>query len=158
MTKEQKAHQLIDKACLAQMLGHLEEAADLYRLSLTIHPTAEAYTFLGWASSLKGNLEDAIDLCRRAIETDPELGNAYSDISAYLIQLDRYPEAMAWLRKAVRARRFTSLYSIHFNLGRIYEALGREARALDAYRNALKECPECAVLHQTYHRLISRTC
>ena len=34
-----------------QMQGKLEEAADLYKKSIALWPTAEAHTFLGWTYS-----------------------------------------------------------------------------------------------------------
>ena len=49
-------------------------------------PTAEAHTFLGWAYSFLGDYESAITECRNAIELDPDFGNPYNDIGAYLIQ------------------------------------------------------------------------
>src|SRR5262245_9160185 len=106
MDRRQKALDLFEQAYQAQMTGDLNEASRLYRASLTCHPTAEAYTFLGWTFSLQGNLEGAIALCRRAIEVDPELGNPYTDIGAYLVQLDRYREATVWLKRAANARRY----------------------------------------------------
>lgn len=156
MTKQQKALRLLHAAYLAQMHGQVDKASTLYKQSLCIHPTAEAYTFLGWTCSLQGNLEQAIDLCQRAIETDPEFGNPYSDIGSYLIQLNRYQEATDWLRKAVRARRYTCFYSIHYNLGQIYESIGEEAKAIQAYRASMQNCPECVQSRGAYWRLIRR--
>ena len=52
------------------------------------YPTAEAYTFLGWTYHFQGRIEDAIAECKRAIEVDPEFGNPYNDIGAYLIELE----------------------------------------------------------------------
>lgn len=156
MNKRQKALNLLHRAYQAQIHGHLQEAIALYKSSLTIHPTAEAYTFLGWTYSLQGHLEEAITLCERAIETDPEFGNPYSDIGSYLIQLHRYQEASAWLRKASRARRYACFYSIHYNLGQIFEYLGEEPRAIEAYRLSLSFCPECDQTREAYGRLISR--
>jgi Tfp pilus assembly protein PilF len=155
--KRQKALNLIQRAYQAQNQGRLKEATELYESSLTIHPTAEAYTFLGWTYSLQGNLEGAIALCRRAIEMDPDLGNPYSDIGAYLIQLHRYQEATDWLRKASRARRYACLYSAHYNLGQVFEYLGKEAQAISAYHLSLSYCSDCHQARQAYWRLISRT-
>ena len=139
------------------MSGLLEEASRLYQASLEIHPTAEAYPFLAWTQGIKGNLEEAIALCRRAIQTDPDLGNPYTDIGAYLVQLHRYHEASIWLRKGAHARRYAGLSSAHYNLGRIFEHLGEESRATRAYRLALQVCPECNFARQSYWRLICRS-
>jgi hypothetical protein len=39
----------------------------------------------------------------RAIQVDPDFGNPYNDIGAYLINLGRHDEAMAWLEQAIGA-------------------------------------------------------
>ena len=36
-----------------------------------------------------GQLDEAIEECHRAIRTDPDFGNPYNDIGAYLIELNR---------------------------------------------------------------------
>ena len=46
------AWQLFQQAYERQMKGELEEAVMLYKKSIETHPTAEAYTFLGWTYSL----------------------------------------------------------------------------------------------------------
>lgn len=157
LTREQKAYNLIRRASQAQIEGQLERAAQLFRASLNLHPTAEAYTFLAWTFSLLGYYERAIALCRLAIRIDPTFGNPYSDLGAYLIELQRYNEATQWLRQATRARRFASCYSTHYNLARIYEHLGEEAKALDNYRCSLMHCPGCLQTRTAYGRLLSRT-
>jgi tetratricopeptide (TPR) repeat protein len=65
-----------------------------------LHPTAEAHTFLGWTYHFQGRLDDAIAECKRAIEIDPEFGNPYNDIGAYLIELKRFDGAIPWLERA----------------------------------------------------------
>ena len=56
------------------------------KASLELHPTAEAHTFLGWTYHFQGKLDEAIAQCRTAIDIDPEFGNPYNDIGAYLIE------------------------------------------------------------------------
>ncbi len=53
------------------LAGELDEAIGLFTRSLEAGPTAEAYTFRGWAYSFAGRLDDAIVECRKAIATDP---------------------------------------------------------------------------------------
>jgi tetratricopeptide (TPR) repeat protein len=69
----------------AHMDGDLERAVELYTKSIELSPTAEAYTFRGWAYSHMGRTDDAIAECHKAIEVDPDFGNPYNDIGAYLI-------------------------------------------------------------------------
>ena len=102
--------------------GELEEAVELYRKSIESFPTAEAYTFLGWTYSFMGRLDDAIAECHKAIEVDPEFGNPYNDIGAYLLQQGQVDEAIPWFRRALEAPRYESYCFPHVNLGRAYEA------------------------------------
>lgn len=155
-TRQEKALSLIRRASKAQLQGQLDRAAMLYRASLNLHPTPEAYTYLGWTCSLKGHFEQAIALCRMAIRIDPTFGNPYSDIGAYMIELHRYKEAVLWLRQATQARRYGACYSAHYNLARIYEHLGEESKALESYRVSLMHCPTCSQTRQAYLRLIIR--
>ena len=129
------------KAYEHQMKGELEEAVALYKKSIDIHPTAEAHTFLGWTYSFMGRYDDAIEECRKAIEVDPEFGNPYNDIGAYLIEKGNLDEAISWLEKATKAKRYDSYCFPHLNLGRIWERKGRWSKAMEEYRLALKENP-----------------
>src|ERR1051325_6723546 len=90
----EKAMRLFHEAYRFQMQGKLDEAVRLYRESISAHPTAEAHTSLGWTYSFQGRYEEAIAECQRAIAVDPDFGNPYNDIGAYLIGLGRLDEAI----------------------------------------------------------------
>ena len=68
---KREAWQFFQQAYERQMKGELEEAVKFYKQSLDIHPTAEAYTFLGWTYSFMGRLDDAIEECHNAIAAGP---------------------------------------------------------------------------------------
>ncbi len=133
----EKAQQLFREAYHRQSEGKLDAAVRLYRESIHCHPTAEAYTFLGWAYSFQGRYEEAIEECKKAIETDPAFGNPYNDIGAYLVNLDQLDEAIPWLEKAVTAPRYESYHYPHCNLGRVYMAKGMLKKALEEFEKAL---------------------
>jgi tetratricopeptide (TPR) repeat protein len=122
--------------------GALDGAIELYRLSIQIRPTAEAHTFLGWALSHRQEYEAAIEACKKAIEVDPEFGNPYNDIGAYLIELGRQDEAESWLNKATRAERYCCYQFAWSNLGRVYLHQGRADAARRAFQRALDYDPE----------------
>jgi len=144
MDKEslEKAVRLFHEAYRVQMQGKLDEAVRLYRESISSHPTAEAHTFLGWTYSFQGRYEEAIAECQKAIAVDPEFGNPYNDIGAYLIGLGRPDEAIPWLDRATRARRYEAHHYPHFNLGRIYLGKGMLKKALEEFHQALTIEPD----------------
>lgn len=137
--KRQEALDLVGKAYQMQMKGDVDRAIDLYDESLQMCPTAEAYTFRGWAKSTKRDFEGAIRDCHSAIDLDPEFGNPYNDIGAYYLELGQMDDAVPWLKMALKATRYENYCFPHYNLGRIYENLGRLEESLEHYRLALQE-------------------
>ncbi len=137
-----RAFEFFREAYRHQMKGELEEAVELYRKSIETFPTAEAHTFLGWTYSFGGDYDSAIAECHRAIEIDPDYGNPYNDIGAYLIEKGRLDEAVSWLRKATEARRYENPNFPHLNLGRVWEMKHDYGQALAAYRKALEFDPK----------------
>lgn len=137
----EKAMVLFDRAFKHQMRGEYGHAISLYERSIEVHPTAEAYTFLGWTYSMIDQYHEAIDACHKAIELDPDFGNPYNDIGSYLVELGRPQEAIPWLEKAIAAPRYESPQYPHMNLGRVYERLGDYQSALAYYNRALEIAP-----------------
>jgi Tfp pilus assembly protein PilF len=121
-----------------QMKGDLEQALAFYTKSIELFPTAEAYTFRGWTYSFLGRLDDAIEECKKAIEVDPEFGNPYNDIGAYLIEKENWDEAIPWLEKAIESKRYESYCYPHMNLGRVWEHKGLWSKAKLQYLKALQ--------------------
>ena len=136
------ASELFRRAYECQMSGRLEEAIDLYKESIDVYPTAEAYTFLGWTYSFQGRLDDAIEECKKAIQVDPEFGNPYNDIGAYMIEQELYDEAVPWLKKAIEAKRYESYHFAHYNLGRAYAAQGMVNWAQEEFKKAIHLAPD----------------
>jgi len=152
---KREAWQLFQQAYESQMKGELEEAVTLYKKSIEAHPTAEAYTFLGWTYSFMGRIEDAIEECHKAIAQDPDFGNPYNDIGAYLIEKGELDEAIGWFQKALLARRYESPAFPHLNLGRVYERKGQWTEAIDSYKKSLALNPNYALAKKALGRLIS---
>ncbi|HCM43146.1 MAG TPA: hypothetical protein DIS66_07550 [Candidatus Omnitrophica bacterium] len=135
------------------MAGQMDEAIKLYQQSIEIFPTAEAHTFLGWAYSFKGRLEDAIAECQKAIEVDPDFGNPYNDIGAYLIELGQYDEALPWLEQATQAKRYDAYFYAHYNMGRVWEQKGNWMRALSCYQEAYRLNPDYTLAERAMIRV-----
>jgi Tfp pilus assembly protein PilF len=148
-----EAEKFFQEAYQKQADGKIDDAINLYRKSIELYPTAEAHTFLGWAYSFKGHYEEAIRECRAAIKIDPEYGNPYNDIGAYLIEQGKLDDAVPWLEKAASAKRYESYCYPYYNLGRIWEQKGNWFMALDYYSRALKENAEYTLARRAVTRI-----
>jgi len=136
--------------------GDLRAAVELYRRSIEACPTAEAHTFLGWAYAHAGFVERAIAECKRAIDVDPNFGNPYNDIGAYLIEKGALDEAVPWLERAKRAPRYEPRHFPCLNLGRLYMAKGDLSQALREFGEALKVHPHDALAEGAARMIRSR--
>jgi Tfp pilus assembly protein PilF len=139
-----------------QMAGDLDGAILAYRRSLAVVPTAEAHTFLGWAMSFQGRLDEAIEECHRAIAVDPAFGNPYNDIGVYLMQQDKLEEAVPWLERAKQAPRYEPRHFPYMNLGRVYVKQGKWWDALRELETAVKVAPGDAGARHALHELRGR--
>ena len=121
-----------------QMAGEYQQAIELYTRSIEVFPTAEAYTFRGWTYSFLGDYERAIQECLQAIQVDPDFGNPYNDIGAYLIEQEKWNEAIPWFEKAMAAKRYETRVYPYFNLGRVFEHQHQWDKARRYYRQAFE--------------------
>ena len=140
--KRQQALALWEEGTGKLLSGDLDEAVRLFTRSLEVSPTAEAYTFRGWAYSFSGRVDDAIEECRKAIATDPSFGNPYNDIGCYLMQKGELDEAVSWFERAKKASRYEPRHFPYLNLGRLHAARGDIAAAVAELEGALEENPE----------------
>jgi len=147
---------LFRQAYEAQMAGELESAIRLYQESIALDPTAEAHTFLGWTYSFQRRYRDAIAECKRAIEVDPDFGNPYNDIGAYLIELGRWEEAVPWFEKAIDAPRYDPRHFPHFNLARVYIQTYEYGKAVEHLQRALELEPRYGSAEKELRRLLCR--
>ena len=138
----EQAQALWQEGYVLHILGRYERAAEAFRKSIEAHPTAEGHTYLGWSLSRLGLPDEAIGECEKAILLDPDYGNPYNDIGAYLIELGRANEAMPWFEKAARAKRYCCYQFPHFNMGRLLLMEGRMAEAKRSFEKALEYEPD----------------
>jgi Tfp pilus assembly protein PilF len=131
----------------------LEGAIDLYNQSIQTCPTAEAYTFRGWAYEGMGRIDDAIAECRKAIEIDPDYGNPYNDIGAYLMAKGELDDAIPWLERAKQASRYEPRHFPYSNLGRLYAAKGMITAAAAEFARAVEIEPNDRTSQQMLARL-----
>ena len=156
MTAQQdhdKAMALVQRAMNHQMKGELDESIRLYKESIALCPTADAHTYLGWAYSFQGRIDEAIAQCEIAIRIDPEFGNPYNDIGVYLMQQEKLDEAIPWLEKAKKAKRYEPRHFPYINLGRVYHTKGMIQKTLEEFHGALQLNPGDADLVQIIDQL-----
>lgn len=149
----QLAMELFQRAYHLQMQGELELAIAMYKRSIAAHPTAEAYTFLGWTYRFQGKIELAIEECKKAIEVDPTLGNPYNDIGSYLIEMEQYEEAIPWLERAIVSRRYEAYHFPWYNLGRVYMHQDLYRKARECFEKALAIEPQYTLAQEALQRL-----
>ncbi len=150
---QERALELIEKAMKHQMAQEFDDAIRLYKESIALYPTADAHTYLGWAYSFVGRLNEAIAQCEIAIQLDPEFGNPYNDIGVYLMQQQRFDDAIPWLEQAKSATRYEPRHFPFINLGRIYLTKGMIQKALEEFGGALKINPDDSELTQLVEEL-----
>lgn len=130
------AEEYFRRAYECQMNGDYAQAIELYTRSIAAFPTAEAYTFRGWTYSFLRDYDRAIEDCHQAIKVDPEFGNPYNDIGAYLIEQEKWDDAIPWFEKAMVAKRYEARCYPYFNLGRVYEHQRKWEKAKKCYAQA----------------------
>src|SRR6266404_4322234 len=138
ISREEKAVELFQEAYQAQMRGDLNNASRLYRESIQVYPTAEAYTFLAWTCSFLHRYDEAIQECKNAIALDPDFGNPYNDVGSYLMKLGKLDEAIPWLEQAKIAKRYGARQYPHMNLGRLYLSKGDQLSAIREFGKAVE--------------------
>jgi Tfp pilus assembly protein PilF len=152
----QRALELVQQAMRHQMTGELDDAIRLYKESIALSPTADAHTYLGWAYSFQGRIDEAIAQCEIAIRLDPEFGNPYNDIGVYLMQQQKLDEAIPWLEKAKTAKRYEPRHFPFMNLGRVYAVKGMINKALEEFRQAVELDPGNTDLAEIIEQLESK--
>lgn len=140
--KSQRAEQLYNTGYMMSLLGQYEEAIQLFERSLEIQPTAEAYTYMGWTYGHIRNFTRAIQEAKKAIRIDPDYGNPYNDIGVYLIAQGKEDEAIPYLQKAMRAKRYCCYQFPHYNMGRIYLKKRMYKKAMKEFQKSLAIDPE----------------
>ena len=104
-----------------------------------------AHINLGSALSNQGNLDEAIDCFRRAIELDPKNATAHSNLGVVLQDQGQLDEAIACLQKAIELNPgWAPTYS---NLGGALKQQGRLDEAIAECRTAIELNPKFALAH-----------
>ena len=115
-----------------------EEAAEQFQAVLEIQPeNSTAMNYLGYMWADNGeNLEQALELVRRAVALEPNNGAYVDSLGWALFRLGQFEEASRHLERANQLAPEDSTILEH--LGDVYVALGDIRRAREAYEHALE--------------------
>ena len=102
--------------------------------------SAKTHAALGYVLYQQGQIDDAIEQLERALELDPNNGNALNSLGFVLAETERDPRrAVDCCRRAVRVRPKSAAYLD--SLGWAYYKLGRTDEAKEALSSALNISP-----------------
>src|SRR6266853_691819 len=118
-----------------------------------IRAEAERHFQLAYEAHMQGRPEDAIAQCKIAISVDPEFGNPYNDIGAYLIEMGREEEAVEWLERAKQAPRYEPRHYPYFNRARVHIKRHEIREAIGELERALSLEPRYVTARRELHRL-----
>lgn len=112
-------------------------------ISLLMHRTL--------VSMNEGRLDDCLDVLDEMVELAPEFAEAWNKRATVLYLMDRYEESLADVFKTLELepRHFGALSG----MGLIYNALGNDAKALEAFERALEVNPHIPLAESEVKRL-----
>jgi tetratricopeptide (TPR) repeat protein len=133
-----RAKKLIEQGLAQQKKGDVIGALEKFQESIRLQPNRENYLYCAWMLSLLGKLDEAILMCMRSIEIDPNFGNPYNDIGIYFMKKQDFENAMPWLEKAKELMEDSNKHLPMINLGRIYLSRCNFKKALQEFESALR--------------------
>ena len=120
--------------------GDLTEAAGICVKILHAAPgQPQALHLLGMAAWQRGHPDEAVELLRRAVRSDPHFAVASNDLGNLLAQQGRLAEAAASYHRAIAEA--PDLAEAHNNLGNLLQMTGSLEEAVARYRAAVRLRP-----------------
>lgn len=141
------AHDFLGAAAYER--GDTQGAIREYQASLAVRPNTMAHFNLGVIAEKSDRLGDAAEHYRNAIDMQPLDLDARINLGVLLLQTGEPQDALIIFHAALdsvaahRGERSLpeKLALLQYNLGAAYEALGKRAEALEAYRKVLEITP-----------------
>lgn len=132
---------LFDKALALQADGHLQEAAETYRIALPHAPDdPRLLSNYGGVLCSLGRFDDAHSLLRHAVTVDPSFAAGWCNLGNCFLKLQRYGEAIGAYRNCL------GIYPTHAlaisNLGFALDCCGENALARNFHQLALQLDPD----------------
>ncbi len=140
--KKREAYRLIEEGQAYVAQKRYSDAQKKFQESVDLYPTADGYTFLAWMYSFDGRYKEAIELCKKAIEIDPDYGNSYNDIGCYLIQLQKEQDSIPWFEMAKKSKRYKPRHFPYLNLARLYLRKEEIPKAKQEFSGVLQFDPQ----------------
>lgn len=125
-----------------ERMGEWDKAEADLRQALALEPDQpRVLNYLGYSYlEMKTNLDEAMEMIRKAVEARPEDGYITDSLAWGLYRLRRYDEAVEPMERAVELMPVDPIINDH--LGDVYWAVGREREARFQWRRALSFEPE----------------
>ena len=117
--------------------GHWDEAAKEFRALIAAKPDdAAALNYLGYMLADRNvQLQDALAMVQRAVNLEPNTGAYLDSLGWVYFRLGELDRAEKYLTEAVRLDPHDA--AVHEHLGDLYRSQERNAKAAEAYRQAL---------------------
>jgi tetratricopeptide (TPR) repeat protein len=119
--------------------GKADEAIRYLQRALSLDPRYYlAYNALGLASSMKGNLQEAMQDYQRCLEIASDFSEARNNLGSVYQELGFIDKAEAEFLRVIADRNYTTKELPNYNLARLYYTSGDYERALACVEAAIK--------------------
>ncbi|MGA3269102.1 MAG: tetratricopeptide repeat protein [Verrucomicrobiota bacterium] len=134
--------------------GLYANAESLWRATLARNPTCwMAENNLGVELAARGNLAEAIQHYKRALQLEPDNAGAQSNLGGALTRQGKLPEAIQHCERALQLEPDNA--KARCNLGTALTAQGKWAEAMQQYQQALQISPRFAGTYDALGNLLS---
>ncbi len=132
---------LYTHAIALERMGAFDQAEPVFRQTLEFVPDdPQVLNYLGYSLIEKGrNLEEALDMIKRAVAGDPESGYITDSLGWAYFRLGRYDDAVPVMERAVELLPSDPILNDH--LGDVYWAVGRQREARFQWSRAISFAP-----------------
>jgi protein O-mannosyl-transferase len=113
-----------------------------------------AHNNLALALGDRGELAEAINHFRRAVQINPAFAEAHTNLGHFLALQGSPWEAIPHLRRALQVN--PEFANAHNTLGNILAERGQSDEAIEHFRMALKKSPESAMVHYNFARVLAK--
>jgi tetratricopeptide (TPR) repeat protein len=109
-------------------LGKYSQALISYNQALKYGESADIYNKIGVIYKLKGKIDDAEKMFRKAINMKFDFVSAYNNLATVYYSKKLYEKSVSLLKKALLIK--DTDYNLHYNIALAYEKLGKDDEAL----------------------------